>query len=372
MIIMNLELDNFFAFEDFKINFSYPKKIVNSTIEEEYLSTKKNFRYKKVNIIMGANTSGKTTLGKAIVAIFRMLNKGNVLSLCDNIRNDKKKAYFEIDFLVDEDTLYRAHADIFLNKSIENGQTITEPDVSLSMYSSHIRKNDSYETCIQRLEQIDEIHFGKHFDTLNVLPKFSWHFTLSGDKYSKKPLNYDNLDLKILETILKTIDTDVISIIETKEPNKGFIIEKTKGKIVIQNGKIIDKDKLSSGTLAGLDLAETLSDIKKHLSKFYYCDEEFSFIHSEIEKTLLNIMISSLEKNEQLFFTSHNRELLEMDLPKHSFTFLRKNPEIEAIYPSDYIKKNDSSLYNAVINDVFHCNPDINKLFEIENISCTD
>ena len=52
MIIMNLELDNIYGFKDFKMNFAYPKKIVGSTIPNEHLPERPNFRYKKVNIVM--------------------------------------------------------------------------------------------------------------------------------------------------------------------------------------------------------------------------------------------------------------------------------------------------------------------------------
>ena len=51
MIIMDLKIDNFLAFKNFHMNMSYPKKIVDSTIEQEYLVDRPNFRYKKVNII---------------------------------------------------------------------------------------------------------------------------------------------------------------------------------------------------------------------------------------------------------------------------------------------------------------------------------
>ena len=37
MVVMNLTADNILGFTDFAINFSYPKKIVNSTIENEHL-----------------------------------------------------------------------------------------------------------------------------------------------------------------------------------------------------------------------------------------------------------------------------------------------------------------------------------------------
>lgn len=71
-------------------------------------------------------------------------------------------------------------------------------------------------------------------------------------------------------------------------------------------------------------------------------------------------------ENGQLFFTTHNLNLLEMDLPVHSFTFLRKDSTIEPIYPKDLIKKNDISLRNAVRNDVFNMAPDIGKILSLE------
>lgn len=67
MIIMDIKVDNLYAFKDFHINMSYPKKIVGSTIKEEYLRERPNFRYKKVNVIMGSNATGKTSLGKLIM-----------------------------------------------------------------------------------------------------------------------------------------------------------------------------------------------------------------------------------------------------------------------------------------------------------------
>lgn len=55
MIILNLILDGVYGFDDFNINFTYPKKIVNSIIEDENLEGRERFRYKKVVILMGAN-----------------------------------------------------------------------------------------------------------------------------------------------------------------------------------------------------------------------------------------------------------------------------------------------------------------------------
>ena len=57
MIIMDLKIDNFLAFKNFHMNMAYPKKIVNSYIPNEHLKDRSNFRYKKVNILMGSNAT---------------------------------------------------------------------------------------------------------------------------------------------------------------------------------------------------------------------------------------------------------------------------------------------------------------------------
>ena len=50
MVLMNIKLDNFILFDNFELCTSYPKKIVDSGIGEEYLKGHSNFRYKKLVI----------------------------------------------------------------------------------------------------------------------------------------------------------------------------------------------------------------------------------------------------------------------------------------------------------------------------------
>ena len=52
MIVLDLELKEIYGFNDFHINFSYPKKIVNSIIDQEHLKGRERFRYKKAVILM--------------------------------------------------------------------------------------------------------------------------------------------------------------------------------------------------------------------------------------------------------------------------------------------------------------------------------
>ena len=70
MVILNIKLDNFLLFNDFTMNLSYPKKPVNSSIVDEHLADRPNFRYKKLIVLMGANATGKTALGKILMGMF--------------------------------------------------------------------------------------------------------------------------------------------------------------------------------------------------------------------------------------------------------------------------------------------------------------
>ena len=353
MIIMNLELDNIYGFKDFKMNFAYPKKIVGSTIENEHLPLRPNFRYKKVNIIMGGNASGKTTLGKAIRDIFNYIVHKRDSRLFESICDKKNNGKFCIDLVSADNVMYRFDGEIFPE----------DKEIIKRIQKASIAKNDSYEICCKKLKESDE---------LDKRMKLGWHFALNEgseailiDKIEK------TLRLKVLEKVLQSLDTDIISV-EKLDVEDSYVIKKANQDIIVQEGEVINESKLSSGTVAGIRIADLISSIILRENGFYYCDEKFSYVHSDLEQAFLSVMINKLGEGEQLFFTSHNMDLLDMNLPRHSFSFLRKREKIEVVYPSEYIKKNDISLRNAMENDVFDVVPSRDKIYGLEDITIED
>lgn len=366
MIVMNLALDNLFGFRDFHINFSYPKKIVNSTIESECLESKPNFRYKKLAILMGSNASGKTSIGKALMMIFNFIDKSNVYYVLDNIRNHKKTASFSIDFLCDEDVLYRVRFKV----DPVSQKNVYEKQFLLGILSSKIRAKDSYESCVENLKEVTS---GDSFSDLQLfladlqhLPKLSRFFTFSEKDTTRLFEMKKDFELNILDSVLKTLDSSITCVEKSKEVENSYIIRSKNGDVIIQNNEVVNKNILSSGTKMGIDIAKLISSMTYGKCGFYFCDEKFSFIQSDIEIAILSLMISLLKPCSQLFFTSHNLDLLEMSLPIHSFVFLRNRDKIEVVYPEKIIKKNDVSIRNAVKNDVFKINPDIDKMIDLD------
>ena len=82
-------------------------------------------------------------------------------------------------------------------------------------------------------------------------------------------------------------------------------------------------------------------------------------------------MVERLGDNEQLIFTTHNTDMLDLNLPKHSFAFLRKEIDdgrykVSVTFASDILKRNTDSVKCALENDVFGSLPDDSLLDELE------
>lgn len=371
MVIMDIRIDNFYQFKNFHMNMSYPKKIVDSTIEAEYLAGLPNFRYKKVNIIMGANASGKTSLGRLLMKFTNDFSDQNYTRFLSAINNKKKKASFQIDFVSQENILYR-----YILRIIPGQNLLKDtPAAQTRLLHTEIGRRDNYETCARRLDQLCE-EGAETSDNASTVDIDGWLFSYPTDSGENK--SYYTIEdrpeyIGILERILKVLDPSIQAVLKLKEVENSYAIKMENQAIIIQDGKINDSTVLSSGTKAGLDISYIIASMICDLHDFYYCDELFSFVSSDVEKACLSIMIGKLKDRKQLFFTTHNTDILDMQLPKHSFTFLKKlvnekNSSIQCVYASDFLKRNTDSLKNAVENDLFSIAPDLEKIYEIEEL----
>lgn len=356
MILLNLKLDGIYGFENFEINFTYPKKIVNSLIDDEHLDGRDKFRYKKVIILMGANATGKTSLGKALLRIFSYINSGNPSYLYEMV-SDNKEGSFCIDFVNEGFVLHRLSANIKLSS-----------EISVSYQTTIIEKNDSYEKCVSKLvtNDLNKTSLKKMIGTINY--RFAYpeiDTSLSLNNVDKKTL------LRTLSAVIGTLDPTLKDVSISKDLKNTFIIRRNNSEIIIQDGKLLNKEILSSGTAEGIDVAIFLASMLTKEKTFYYCDEHFSYIQSDIEKRIFGLMLDRISNNEQLIFTTHNTDMLDLNLPKHSYMFLSKRfrdgkYKVETLSASDILKRNTDSIRNAVENDVFNSLPDDSLLDKLE------
>lgn len=370
MIVLDVRLDNFYAFKNFHVNFTYPKKIVGSCIKDEFLYGRPNFRYKKVNVLFGANASGKTTFGRMLMKIFNFIEKSNFDYVTEVINDTSKEAFFTIDMASNKRFFYRVKCCIL---PCVDGKYGIE-NIKLEILKKKILTRDSYETCANSVETMHYEPADNYIEELEKIEELAWLF-----KYPLDDGNVANLPSKdeqfrnILENILKSLDPSVEEVKISNDVEDAYVIQLTGKTVIIRNKEPILSEFLSTGTKAGVEIAQVVSSLIDRSNGFYYCDEKFSYIHSEVEKALLSLMIECVGPYEQLFFTTHNTDVLDMNLPKHTFTFLRKdinNEEcpISCIDASSLLKRNTDSLRNAVENDMFSTAPAIELIYSIAEL----
>lgn len=372
VVVLNIFLDNFYAFKNFRMNLTYPKKIVDSYIHDEHLEGRTNFRYKKINIIMGPNAAGKTTLGYVLRNIFNFISKKNHMMIADSINDRNRAASFSIDLVCKSNVLYRIDCSISPKPSGDYDIN----DVHLKIRTENIWMKDSYESCIKRLEEAPYTPHENYLEELDKVETLAWLFEYPRD--TKRILQFDPQDKKfprILELILKALDPAIQKVERSQDVPDAFVIRLRDRSIILQRGASFETNLLSSGTKAGVEIAHVVSSLLQGVNTFYYCDEKFSYIHSDIEKAVLSIMINAIRPNEQLFFTTHNTNILDMNLPKHAFTFLRKEYAdmarddtctISCVSASSLLKRSTDSLKNAVENDIFSTAPMVDSIYAIE------
>ncbi|MFV0393804.1 MAG: AAA family ATPase [Coprobacillaceae bacterium] len=370
MIVMDLKIDNFYAFKNFQMNMSYPKKIIDSNIENEFMKDRPNFRYKKVNIIMGGNATGKTSIGKMLMRVFNFIDKKDFDSLTSTICDASKVATFSIDIALKDFKLYRIET--IISPNTEKKYAIS--DIKVVVKSAKINKNDSYESTAKKLTKLnnsDSINYIVELEKISS--KLGWLFAYAKDEAYLNENNKDENYLKILNYTLKALDPSIIEVEKVPNVEDSYVIKTKHHNLIMQEGQVLNDSPLSSGTIAGIDIAFMISSIKNGAHGFYYCDEKFSYVHSDIEKAFLSLMINLLKDNDQLFFTTHNTDILELALPKHAYTFLKKDmtdreQPIKVVNAAEYLKRNTDSLSNAVDNDLFSSAPSLELIYEIEDI----
>lgn len=370
MVVLDVQLDNFYAFKNFHMNLTYPKKIVGSSIDQEYLFGYPNFRYKKVNIIMGSNASGKTTFGHMLMSIFNFIEKKNYELLTDAICDRSQPAFFAVDMVVRSSYLYRIKCTI----SPSGEENYSPENFRLEIRKGKIAKGDSYESCVAKMAALPYEPSNSYMDELEKIEKLDWMFEYPKD--TPRVLSLPDKDEKfraILENLLKALDPSILSVEISSEVKRAYVIRLKGSDVVLQHGEPFSTTILSSGTKAGVEVARVISSILQGRISFFYCDEKFSYIHSDIELAVLSLMIELLRPNSQLFFTTHNTDVLDMNLPKHAFTFLRKDAEntecpISCIDASSLLKRNTDSLKNAVDNDLFSCAPSVDLIYRISDL----
>ncbi|ETD68800.1 hypothetical protein V757_09800 [Pelistega indica] len=386
MIITRLCIDNLFSFKEAVIDLSIKRKLAHSPIPGEHLIGFPNFRFKRVCIISGSNASGKTALGKVLSAVQRLwlLKEWDMHLLRPYIHAKNNNARIEVEFVIPQGNKTRLHRlEVVLSQQALKGIKYSDiplrpTDTVASARSrldkgvgSHIRHTQFLEG--NSLAALDQMN------TYLVQPQYSLYYLLSNTDIDRPKVHKEPIDgqLKLLTSIITSFDSSIDGISELKKNDEllGYQVRFNNGDSVLvdMEGDVTDKERLSKGTYEGIQVAfiilRIMSDKQHciHLEDYactYYMDEKMAYVHTELEQAILNLIIEYLPDQSQFFYTTHNYDVLGMNLPVHSYLLMNKeNGYTKIIQPEETLQKNDRKLLNYIKNDVFCSTPNTDKIW---------
>lgn len=375
MIFLEVKINNFYMFKDTVVDFTYPKKLNSPTIQGEFLEDFPNIKYKKVCIFTGTNASGKTALAKIMCAINNYIDGRGItderLKLEDKICSSQNSASFSVTYITPESSSIH-----WLEATFDQNGLVLEK------YKKQIlRKSYSLKETIDSLESKEVDFFYNKSESnhgvenpqfksvgviLGVMESNNNEWIYSFDEYGYKHTVTSTSDLIFLEKILRAFDPSIESVSSIAESDTNSCIVKftNHDEVIISNGEVNNTGRFSSGTLESIAIANFIERIINSSKESpngttFFMDEKMAHCHSEMEQSILNLAIEKLGANSQLFYTTHNYDILEMNLPTHSYVFLKKDQFTQVIHPEkDGYTKNDRNLLNFVKNDVFGTLPD--------------
>lgn len=378
MIFLRVALNNIYMFQDAELDLTYPRKLPSSTIEDEWLADFPKINFKRVLILSGANASGKTVFGKALCMINNYIagqniNQGsNWLDIKKVMFDKKKPTTFDVAFLTTETS--QAHK---LSVTFDQDGLVEESYACIDL-----QRNESQPAMYKRLgETKPTSYYHKTKDNHDIINAgFSSVAVAQGKMKISSRWNYrlcemDNSsgsqgkikahDTNIIKTFLSAFDSSITKVKSIAA--ESYKIEFSNGEhVLIDKGKLLDPDRLSRGTHEAIDIAMFYEAMKNESfgdSATFYLDEMLAYSHTEAEQSILNLLIDTLPRHSQLFYSTHNYDILDMNLPVHSHVFLKKDRYSEFIQPEKQgFNQNDRSLLGYVKNDVFGTLPNMDAI----------
>lgn len=380
MIITYIKFDNIYSFKNSTLDLTFDRTLKDSPIDGEFIESRPNFKFKKVCIISGANACGKTSFGRALCSVQNFLQTRSLPDqLLESIKNKEKNASFIIEFAtLDDLKLHRVYVSFNSKKLVSLTYVNTKIGKQASGYITRKKLINIFNNKeAPRLSMYLSFDRSKDKDIviITVTHEFSkfdftdsgWLYLVSENHFSSNPISFTTPEL--MSSVLRTFDPnikDVEPIFSSSDEKEfqfdGYNIKFDNGDSVLvdKDGNVAKKRRLSRGTFEAISVTELIARVLNDDGEnVYYLDEGMAHSHTEIEQSVLNLLIEKLNRYSQLFYTTHNYDILDLNLPVHNFVFFKKDKHTVIILPEHSFKKNDRTLLNFVKNDVFNTLPDV-------------
>lgn len=389
MKILELNITGMYQFENCNFKFYTNRQSKNIYLEDTNNYGVSKIYPKDINLIIGGNASGKTTLLKSLVIIERILS-GERLSL-EEVGIFKDDFAISIKYLKNKD----ANADYIFEYKVSGQRSLISEELSYAEFkrgeliTKEITRNKVKSSKYNCLSCIAKSTFRQgnakklqskimnkkigeeNYELIKVAKDFKYIFSRIEHKDAQVAEAKERIPESVLSQFICAIDRSIHKVEYTDGDSMSFNIEFNDGQdLLVDYYKLSDLEwRLSYGTVDAIQFFFKLYEILEGGYNTIYIDEELSHIQSELEKVLFLSLIQNLPNDAQLFFTTHNTELLKIDLPVSCYTILSEDKEGKTVVTNveDYIKnKNDrNSLFNYIRSNYFSTEKYYDELFDI-------
>lgn len=344
MPLLNIRLKDIGPFRDASIPFSFPKRPVHSTIDDECLEGFPDIRVKRCSIVSSPYRRTGSLLCRAIVtACNPKLWAGDFPEELEA----GSDASLTVDF-ADGDMLYRI-------TTVRSGHGLER-----KAYGRRIHRYRSYEWMASLLSSESGIPLA---EALAHLPKtlfFHPWMKVSTALFGDPDVAFDTL-----KAIIGTVEprASVVRRDEGFEIGYGrhlFVLTgsaKTRTSLDDWEGRVFD------AVIVAAMLASTMAFERPLIVS----DMALSCLDPNIEERIALMMIGRLKRGGQLLHVTNDTGLLAVNLPKHSFLFLSRDmDDAMATTASTFLKKPSDNVQNAAGMDMFDSLPEEGILDDLE------
>lgn len=366
MIFTKFKIHNLFSFANAELDLTIGRRLLRSTISDENLIKYPNFKFKKVCIISGSNASGKTALSHLFCFVQNLVCRPDydMSTFTSSIANKNEKSSITAEFY-SMDHLYELDIVYYENK------------FTYKIRCEKLRSNDSYFTVNRRLSFIESKIIPSVYKYFIEKINAGWLYIITNnEKNNSDVTDIKYLNAHLLFNILHSFDPSILevkNIMDDENNIAGF-------RVLFSNGEdsLIDRqanptniNRFSTGTYHAIQLSYFVGRVildknLKNVGNLYFLDEKMAYAHSDLEQSILNLIIESLPCESQFFYTTHNYDVLDMNIPIHSFVFLEKRNHKTTIMSAETkFTKNDRRLMPRVKNNLFNSLPSTDLIDEL-------
>lgn len=341
LIILNLYIHNFLLFNEFFLDFTQENRNRAYQLENGNLKGRNSFKFKKFSLLVGSHSSGKTLISDLLYDFFYFIETGNYKYIIKDIKNPKKTAVFCSEIVLKssrgnkiETNLYRIRVKVSPKKE---GEEYSNKNIQVGVNSSIVKKNETY-----------QVKKGKHYlcglaisHELNKIkrPVTKYYHVFDKDTAFNITTSKDQYEI-VLGAFLKTLEPSIKSIKLSDFNN--IIIENSEEKIQY-SFENIENSYYSKQFLISKYLTDIIFALKESKGAFFYLDDVCASLNTDLELAFIRTLIKviNVPKNIQIIYTTKNTDVTDIELPRSSFMFLRRDLEKEdknivVTYGSEY------------------------------------